>query len=237
MHTNEAPPAQYYKMEANYQYQHYSAKKVDSYYVKDEKGQYKSKPSVLLSNKPLEEIKGRRIIGYSFNLGSSGGYPGDPKGLGRGFFGFLLQPNNNELNKEWMVVTIASAPTHHVLLDSRWVRSSYSAMTLFKPKREPWFIQGRGLSIQKDNLASLIDGCIVTNIVLEQDSCKIDLEKDGQKHLLEILNTDPRLCPWPGAQYKVGKETRYALPKAFKEGTDQIGNYIIFMEEKGEIYV
>jgi len=221
---------------AEYKYTYYSGNKVLQYYVEDN-GKYTPKPVATIQDKDKSKIIGRRIVGHSLNFGSSGGYPGDPRGLGKGFFGILLDAKTTLSKQEWIVVTITDAASHHCLLDSRWIETFYTSVDLFKPKYEPWFIRGRGFSIQKDEFTEFIKGCVITDIILEPESCKITLEKDGQKHLLEILNTDPRLCPWSGVEYKVGKETRYALPKAFKEGTDEISNYIIFMEENGQIYV
>ena len=219
---------------------HLSAVKVNNYYVKIN-GLKEPRPTTRLIDHNQAEIIGRKIINYSLNLGSS------KDGLGMGFFGLLLEAKNPSSKPEWLVVTIDFASSHHCLLDLKWIEAytdqdvvhspQYTHSPQFKPSNNAWVVYGYPSKIIKNDFTPFIKGSVIIAIDLQPNSCKMTLEKDNQKHLLEILNTDPRLCPWPGAEYKVGKETRYALPKAFKEGTDHIGNYIIFMEEDGQIYI
>lgn len=225
-----------YPRDSKYEYRqiHYPGQQsVPNYYV-NMNGKYVSKPASSLLNKDYQSIIGRTVVGYNFNLGSSGGYPGDPAGLGWGFLGLLLQAKNNSNHREWMVITIGSAARYNCLLDSRWIESFKTDIQTFKPTLEPWHIQGHGFRIDKDEFSSLIKGCLVTRVDLQSGSCKITLEKDGQKHLLEILNVDSRLCPLIGP-YDTNK--KIVFHKTFREGTDHIGNYIIFMEEDGQIFV
>ena len=207
-----------------------------NYYV-EINGQYFPRPALSLLNRKSEEIVGRTIVGYSFNLGSSG-YPGDLKGLGWGFFGLLLQDKENLSRREWLVIAIGSAASYHCLLDSRWIEAVYTEKDMkhvaFKPAEDGWVVFGYPSRVVKDEFTPFIKGATITVIDLKLESCNITLEKNGQKHLLEILNIDPRLCPLPGPYTEQKKIVRH---KVFKEGTDHIGNYIIFMEENGQIYV
>src|SRR2546421_382767 len=80
-------------------------------------------PNILEKDKA--EIIDRKILDYSFNIGSTSKYPGDVHGLGVGYFGLLLEGKDNS-RPEWMVIAIGSAANFYSLLDGRWIEAFYT---------------------------------------------------------------------------------------------------------------
>lgn len=213
--------AYHYEMKVNDQY--YSAHKAKEYYVRSEvkAGKRNPKPVETIFQRQPSSLIGKKIIKHSFRFGDYGG-------AGAGFMGFQLEPGN-----EWMVVTIASAGSHHALLDGRWVETVYTDIGFFKPDQSPWLIWGQNSVLEKDELTPLMQGAIIKDVQLTDTALNITLEKDGQSHLLEILDTDKRLCPYSGPYYE---KKKIVYPKALRPG-EKIGDYIVFIENGGDIFL
>ena len=213
--------AHHYEMKADKEY--YAGFKAKEYYMKTDVKAHKgvAKPVETIFQRSPSAVVGKRIIKHSFFFGDYGG-------SGAGFMGLLLEPGN-----EWMVVTFPNAAMSFVLLDNKWVESAYTSIDFFKPDHSPWLIYGKNSKIDKDEFTPFIQGAVIKDIQLSDKSCNIILEKKGQSHLMEILDTDVRLCPSPALYYD---KKKIVYPKALRPG-EKMGDYIIFMEDGGDIYL
>ena len=214
--------ASHYEMKVDNAY--YSGYKTKEYYIRAEIAPGKKpspKQAETISQRNTSSLVGKKIIKHSFFFGDYGG-------AGAGFMGFLLEPG-----KEWLVVTIKDAAQFHTLLDNKWVESVYTSLDFFKPDHSPWLIYGKNSKIEKDEFTPLIQGAIIKEIRLTETALNITFEKDGQEHLMEILDTDKRLCPYPGPYYE---KKKIVYPKALRPA-EKMGDYIIFMEDGGDIFL
>lgn len=212
--------ASHYEMKVDNQY--YSGHKTKEYFIRTEmKAGKRGNPRLaetILQRTPASLI-GKKII-------QAGRRFGDYGGAGAGYMGFQLEPD-----KEWLVFTIADTAGSHALLDGKWVETVYTSINFFKPDHSPWIIYGVGSRLEKDEFSPLIQGAVIKDVQLTDTACNITLEKDGQTHLLEILDTDKRLCPYPGPFYE---KKKIVYPKALRPG-EKLGDYIIFMEDGGDV--
>ena len=207
------------KMEEKY----YLGKKVKEYYHVFNRSRLPV-PVKNILDRGTHELTGRKIIKYSIILGDH------EDGSGPGFLGVLLnQDAHRNLPVEWLVITVAGAGDF-CLLDNEWVEASAAFFNIKKPLiryEGPKFI---------DKFGPVVAGSVIKSVNVKTDSCVIILEKDGSEHKFEILNEDSRLSSVsmlpPDQQKDFTVKSRAIFPTG-----DHIGNYIIFMEEDGQIYV
>ena len=213
--------AYHYEMKVDNQY--YSGHKAKEYYIRAEvkAGKRNPKPVETIIQRNPSNMIGKKIIKYKSSFGDFGG-------SGAGFLGFQFEPGG-----EWLVFTINDTAMCHMLLDGKWVEATYTDINFFKPDHSPWRIYGVNSRIDKDEFTPLIQGAVIKDVKLTDDTFNITFEKDGQSHLLKTLNTDKRLCPLSGP-YVDKKKIVY--PKALHP-EEKMGDYIIFIQDGGDIYL
>lgn len=211
------------------EHRHYSAEYVKEYSIIVD-GKKVNKLAQNIVERTPETLVGRKIIKYSITQGDYG------DGSGPGFLGFLLEEDiAQNRKKEWLVITIHGADNYS-LLDGKMVNASWDFFKLPKP-----LIYYDGPKLV-DSFGPAVNGSLIKKVTLQDESFVLELEKGGKTYILEILNKDPRLSPTikienrlrvtPEDVMKAKRIPSIAFPPGHR-----MGDYIIFMEENGQIYV
>jgi len=191
--------------------EYYAGLKIATYTLKKD-NVIEVKPVDTLLNRDVHMLREQRILEISFRKGTYG--QGGP-----GFVGLLLESLDGK--KEWMVFTIWAADWS-ILFDGHWV----GAHPMFYDQQKPLY---SNYSSKTKNLVwdliseNIINGKIIS-AQLSDKTLTVDIETNGQRHKLEVLDEDPRLPP---------------MPKGHKRRTlkdnDKLGDYIVFHEPGGVI--
>jgi len=211
------------------EHRHYSAEQVKEYIIIVD-GKKINKLAQNIVERTPETLVGRKIIKYSINQGDYG------DGSGPGFLGFLMEEDTTQNQKEeWLVITIHSADNYS-LLDGQMVNASWGFFKLPKP-----LIYYEGPKLV-DHFGPAVNGSLIKRVNLQDESFLLEVEKEGKTHVLEILNKDLRLSPTirienrhrvtPEDVMKAKHIPRIAIPPG-----KRMSDYIIFVEENGQIYV
>lgn len=195
--------------------EYYPAKRVENYYIPIGFKSHLPRKVESILLRGAQRLVGRKIIEYRRNQGDYG------DGAGPGFLGLLLEEDKDQnLKKELLVVTINSADCF-TLMDGNWMYAS-------APFRKTHVgVAERPAIGQPSPFDLIVGGSTIKEADLQPEYLKVKIQStDGKEHQIEILNKDPRLSPYANLKPAV----------AMKPG-DHIGNYIIFMEENGQIYV
>jgi len=150
-----------------------------------------SRPEYLAAKSPV----GRKIVGFCTHLGTYG--MGGP-----GFFGLLLGTD------EYLVYTAWHAG-YSTLLDNRAVKMPPYGNTATRS----WV--GNLNGAEWDELSPLLIGCEIADCSLADHRCTLQLQKDGQTHLLEFVRQDERIPSTPDQKprlaYEDGKIADYLM--------------------------
>lgn len=167
---------------------------------------------ILMFNRPKmlveQSVIGQKIVGFCTHLGTYG------MG-GAGFFGLLLD------NQEYLVYAVWGAG-EFILLDNR-------------PIQQPHFIQSETMAWlnQQDEdgtaLLSVLQNAVIRECVLTDETCRLQIEKDGVAHVLEYLCQDSRL------NVPDFSDEQQRQRVAFDTG--KIADYLLFQHENGTLIV
>ncbi|NLR95085.1 hypothetical protein [Flammeovirga agarivorans] len=159
----------------------------------------------LLHQLDKNKILGLTVVDYNPYLGTYG------MG-GAGFFGFLLS------NNEYLTYSVWNAGDY-IIVDDRVVECDEELYG----KTKPW-ISNQGEDKTWDDLSNYITGSIITNYIIEDDNCRLELEKHGKIINISFVKNDIKL------PRKVGRKRN-----AYKKGN--IKDYIIFQHKEGTLIV
>ncbi|GEM_PF-5015666 len=204
--------------------QQYLAKTVLEYTV-IENGERKKVKAKNIIEVGISDLIGRKILKYSINQGDN------RDGSGPGFLGLLLDddPQRN-LKKEWLIVTVLGAD-EFTILDGQLVGPSASTISGFS--KPLIYYQG---PILVDKFGPVVNGSIIREAILKDESFTVKIESHEKTHILEIFNKDSRLTPLINFFVEENGKRKYMPRMIFKSG-QKIGEFLVFMEENGHMYV
>ena len=204
--------------------QQYLAKKVSEYTVIENGQRQKIKAKNILET-DTSNLIGRKILKYSINQGDN------QDGSGPGFLGLLLDNDNQKnLKKEWLIATVLAAD-EFTLLDGKIV--GVSAATIPDFSKPLIYYQG---PVLVDQFGPIVNGSIIKEAVLKDESFTLKIENNGKVHTLEILNKDSRFTPLINFFVEENGKRKYMPRMIFKPG-QKIGEFLVFMPENGQMYV
>ncbi|MDO5105261.1 hypothetical protein [Capnocytophaga sp.] len=159
----------------------------------------------LLKDTPFDTIIGLTIKGFCTHLGTYG--MGGP-----GFFGLHLS------NGEYLTYAVWGADDY-VLVDDRVVACNPNLYH----KTKPW-VSNFGGDNNWDELTEYISESKIVDVVLNDDVCRLILQKEKRTMTLEFVRNDRRL------PRKTGRKRN-----AYSKGT--IGDYLLFQHENATLIV
>jgi hypothetical protein len=161
-----------------------------------------SEQETLMFNVPIflkdideSQITGRKIIGFSCNLGTYG------MG-GAGFFGLLLD------NSEYLVYAVWRAG-RYVIVDNKIVECASMLYGKMKP-----FVSNFGENSAWDDLTKYIKGAVIQHCELTENHCKIIANKNEKTIEIEFVKNDKRIPRKAGRAknaYKQGTISDYII--------------------------
>jgi hypothetical protein len=173
------------------------------------RGRYR--PAVSLRRLGIGRILGREIIGWHHSLGSYG--MGGP-----GFFGLHFAPTDS-FPDEWLVLTLWAAD-NWLLFDGHWVAAHPNQYHVQHP-----LVSYFGGDEEWDELSDKLIHATIIDAEIRQNASRIDFEKGGVPHVLEIPE-DTGLLPLHGGSL---------APHQWKPDESQLDAWII--SESGELLI
>jgi len=170
------------------------------------------KPTTILDIK-LEKLIGKQIIGSSSYLGSYG--MGGP-----GFFGILIERNGME---EYLTYAVW-ASGQYIMMDDRVFECHLKYNNSYRPWISKW--AGESEENQWDELSHILNGSIITGILLNETELKIEILSNEVNHNITFYTYKDTLPPLGNGE---------ARKPAFTEGT--IGKYIVFCNKNAVLHV